>query len=116
MNLEMLRRHCLAKPDTTEEFPFDRRTAVYKVHGKMFALADIHDVDSINVKCDPERAVELREAYEAVRPGYHMNKKHWNTLLLDGTLTDRQILQWIDDSYLLVSSKAKSARSKKNRR
>lgn len=116
MDLEMIRRHCLGKPDTTEEFPFDQRTAVYKVYGKMFALVDIHDVDSINVKCDPERAVELRETYEAVRPGYHMNKKHWNTLLLDGTLTDRQILQWIDDSYALVLSNAKPSRPQKARR
>jgi predicted DNA-binding protein (MmcQ/YjbR family) len=116
MDLEMIRRYCLAKSDTTEEFPFDQRTAVYKVSGKMFALVDIHDVDSINVKCDPERAVELRETYESVRPGYHMNKKHWNTLLLDGTLTDRQILQWIDDSYNLVSSKVNPVRPKKARR
>ncbi|NUM80624.1 MmcQ/YjbR family DNA-binding protein, partial [bacterium] len=76
MNLESFRLHCLAKKNVTEEFPFDEETLVFKVAGKMFALADIHVFESVNLKCDPEKAVELRERYEQVMPGYHMNKKH----------------------------------------
>lgn len=102
MNLESFRLHCLAKKNVTEEFPFDEETLVFKVAGKMFALADIHVFESVNLKCDPEKAVELRERYEQVMPGYHMNKKHWNTVLIDGTLPDKLIYEWIDDSYNLV--------------
>ena len=86
----------------TEEFPFDEETVVYKVIGKMFALANTLDFASINLKCDPEKAVELREQYDAVQAGYHMNKKHWNTVLLDNSIPDKLIRQWIDDSYDLV--------------
>lgn len=102
MNLESFRLHCFAKKNVTEEFPFDEETLVFKVAGKMFALADIHVFESVNLKCDPEKAVELRERYEQVMPGYHMNKKHWNTVLIDGTLPDKLIYEWIDDSYNLV--------------
>ena len=102
MDIENFRQYCLGKPGVTEEFPFDDRTLVYKVMGKMFAAADLDLFDSINLKCDPELAVELRERYPAVRPGYHMNKKHWNTVLVDGSLSDRLIRGWIDHSYNLV--------------
>ncbi|MBX7153062.1 MmcQ/YjbR family DNA-binding protein [bacterium] len=102
MNLESFRRYCLSKKSVTEGFPFDEETLVFKVAGKMFALTDVHLFDSINLKCDPEKAIELRERYEQVIPGYHMNKKHWNTVLIDGTLPDKLIYEWIDDSYHLV--------------
>ncbi len=103
MNIEYYRQYCLAKKGTSEEFPFDNRTLVFKVGGKMFALTDVESFESINLKCDPERAIELREQYSAIIPGYHMNKKHWNTLVLDGSLRDSLICSLIDDSYLLVA-------------
>ena len=88
----------------TEEFPFDETTLVMKVMGKVFALTNINGFSSINLKCDPETAVELREKYTAVQPGYHMNKKHWNTVLIDGSIPDKLLRQWIDESYQLVVS------------
>ena len=88
MNIEQYRDYCLAKPGTTESFPFDQNTLVFKVMDKMFALADVDQFISMNLKCDPERAVKLREQYEEVIPGYHMNKKHWNTVVIDGVLSD----------------------------
>lgn len=103
MNIEYYRQYCLTKKGTTEEFPFDNRTLVFKVGGKMFALTDVESFESINLKCDPERAIELREQYSAIIPGYHMNKKHWNTVVLDGSLRDSLICSLIDDSYLLVA-------------
>lgn len=102
MTLETFRSYCLSKKGVTEEFPFDPTTVVYKVMGKMFALADVDRFDSINLKCDPDKAEDLRERYEQVQPGYHMSKKHWNTVLIDGTLPDALIRQWIDHSYDLV--------------
>jgi predicted DNA-binding protein (MmcQ/YjbR family) len=102
MDIENFRQYCLGKPGVTEEFPFDDRTLVYKVMGKMFAAADLDLFESINLKCDPELAVELRERFPAVLPGFHMNKKHWNTVLVDGSLSDRLIRDWIDHSYGLV--------------
>lgn len=105
MDLEYFRNYCLDKPGVTEEFPFDEDTLVYKVHGKMFALTSISSFESINLKCDPEEAILLREKYEAVQPGYHMNKKHWNTIVLDGTISDRLVKAWIDHSYQLVLGK-----------
>jgi len=98
------RAYCLAKKGVTEEFPFDTNILVFKVMGKIFALTDVTTFSSINLKCDPEVAVELREAYDAVLPGYHMNKKHWNTVLMNGSLPDKLILSWVDKSYQLVSS------------
>jgi predicted DNA-binding protein (MmcQ/YjbR family) len=94
----------MTKKGVTEEFPFDNNTLVYKVLGKMFALADVDQFDSINLKCEPERAIELREEYPGVMPGYHMNKKHWNTILMDGSINDTLIKSWIDHSYNLVVS------------
>jgi predicted DNA-binding protein (MmcQ/YjbR family) len=116
MILETFRSHCLAKKGVTEETPFGAETLVYKVMGKMFALTGIPDFTSVNLKADPEKAVELREKYNAVQPGYHMNKKHWNTILIDGSVPDKLILQWLEESYQLVvgglTKKEKSALDK----
>jgi predicted DNA-binding protein (MmcQ/YjbR family) len=105
MNIEAYRIYCLNKKGVTEEFPFDETTLVFKVMGKMFALTDLESEFSINLKCDPEKAIELREKYSAVKPGYHMSKKHWNTVTVDGSVTDDLIYDWIDDSYDLVIKK-----------
>lgn len=104
MNIEELRFYCLSKQAVTESFPFDENTLVFKVAGKMFLLTDLVDVFSMNVKCDPEKAAELRERYRSVLPGYHMNKKYWNTILIDGSVGDEILKSWIDDSYNLVIS------------
>lgn len=104
MNIESFRSHCVAKKGVTEEFPFDENTLVYKVMGKMFVLADVSLFESINLKVDPEKGAELREQYPSVQPGYHMNKKHWITVLMDGSISDRLVRQWIDESYQLVVS------------
>lgn len=79
---------------------------VFKVKGKIFALCGVDPFDSINLKCDPEKSIQLREAYAAVQPGYHMNKKHWNTILMDGSIPNRLIFEWLDHSYTLVAPKA----------
>ncbi|MEA3503938.1 MAG: MmcQ/YjbR family DNA-binding protein [Bacteroidota bacterium] len=106
MNIEDLRTYCLAKSLVTESFPFDEKTLVFKVCNKMFALTNIEDGLSVNLKCKPEMALELREQYpNKVLPGYHMNKKYWNTIIIDGSINDCFIKQWIDDSYELVVSK-----------
>ncbi len=105
MNIEEFRTYCLAKKAVTEGFPFDDTTLVMKVLDKMFALANLDGNLSINLKCAPEKALELREQYPAVLPGYHMNKKHWNTVKIDGSIPDKIIESWIDDSYNLVVSK-----------
>ena len=112
MNIETLRQYCLAKPGVTEDFPFDQDTLVFRVARKMFLLTDIAAIPlSINVKCDPARALELRDRYEAVQPGYHMNKKHWNTVTLDGSIPVRDVREMIDHSYeLIVSTLSKSVR------
>lgn len=102
MNLADFRAHCLAKPGTTEEFPFDQKTLVFKVGGKMFALLDVDDFESVNLKCEPERAIDLRERYADIRPGYHMNKKHWNTVATGGDVPAALLLQMTDESYALV--------------
>ncbi len=105
MDIEKIRLYCLGKPDATESFPFDGTTLVFKVKGKMFALLNLKDKPSISLKCDPEKAIDLREHYPSVLPGYHMNKRHWNTVLLDLTVDDALIRSWIDDSYALVAGK-----------
>jgi predicted DNA-binding protein (MmcQ/YjbR family) len=102
MDIETLRNYCLKKKGVSESLPFGENTPVYKVAGKIFLIANISNPVSINIKCDPEKAVELREEYEAVTPGYHMNKLHWNTVLLENSLPDKLILNWIDDSYNLI--------------
>ncbi|MEM6299979.1 MAG: MmcQ/YjbR family DNA-binding protein [Bacteroidota bacterium] len=99
MNIEEFRDFCLSFPATTEDMPFDNKVLTFKVLGKIFALTDIDAFDSINLKCDPEVAEELRAKYPSVQPGYHMNKKHWNTIILDGELDDRQLRHWIRHSY-----------------
>lgn len=102
MNIELLRDFCLAKPDVTEDFPFDADTLVFKVHGKLFCLTSLTKNTTFNVKCDPEWAIELREHHPEVQPGYHMNKKHWNTVQLDGNLPEKLLYEMIDHSYDLV--------------
>ncbi|HRG78920.1 MAG TPA: MmcQ/YjbR family DNA-binding protein [Cyclobacteriaceae bacterium] len=104
MNIETFRSYCLGKKGVTEEFPFDENTLVFKVMGKMFALTDLENFESVNLKCDPDKAVQLREEFPAVLPGYHMSKKHWNTVLMDGRIPDKLIKTWIDDSYNLVTA------------
>ena len=102
MDVELYRSFCLQLPFTTEGFPFGGDTLVFKVKNKMFALSGIDTFESINLKCDPEKAIDLREQYAAVLPGYHMNKKLWNTILMDNSVEDTVIKQWIVDSYMLV--------------
>lgn len=102
MNIETFREYCLSKKGVSEEFPFDQNTLVYKVLGKIFVLTDINNFEGINLKCDPDKANELREKYDFVRPGFHMNKKHWNTIDMVWDLDDSMLLSWIDDSYNLV--------------
>ncbi|MCT4581778.1 MAG: MmcQ/YjbR family DNA-binding protein [Flavobacteriales bacterium] len=105
MNIEEFRSYCLSLKGTSEALPFDHKTLVFKVMGKMFALTNLETFESINIKCDPEYAIELRETYEAVNPGYHMSKKHWNTITLDYSIDDNLLYEWIKDSYDLVVAK-----------
>lgn len=103
MNIEEFRDYCLSKNQVTESFPFDEETLVFKVAGKMFALAGLeHHPATISLKCDPEKALELREEYDEITPGYHMSKIHWNTITIDGNLSHKLISELIDDSYNLV--------------
>jgi len=102
MDLETIRNYCLKKKGVAEELPFDEDSPVYKVMGKIFLIASLTPPISINLKCDPEKAVELRERYDAVTPGYHMNKRHWNTIMLENSIPSKLILEWIDHSYDLV--------------
>lgn len=102
MNIEDIREYCLSKKGADESFPFDEDTLVFKVGGKMFALMSLEEGASINLKCEPEKAIELRERYLEIKPGYHMNKKHWNTVLYNGSLSDKMIKELIDHSYSLV--------------
>ncbi|KAA0993592.1 MmcQ/YjbR family DNA-binding protein [Dyadobacter aurulentus] len=103
MNLETLREYCLHLPGVTEELPFGPDTLVFKVKGKVFLLTSL-DAPSFgfNAKCDPEKAMELREKYPDVLPGYHMNKKHWNTVNVTGSIPSETLFQWVKDSYDLV--------------
>lgn len=105
MDIETLREYCILKKGVTESFPFGDDTLVFKAGGKIFALVNLNGDLSINLKCDPLLAIELRERYSSVTPGYHMNKKHWNTVLLDGSIPDKEILSWIDHSYEMVAGK-----------
>jgi predicted DNA-binding protein (MmcQ/YjbR family) len=103
MDLTTLREKLMAKPDATEETPFGPEALVFKVRGKMFALVAWQEEPlSISLKCDPDEALFLRDIYPAVRPGYHMNKRHWNTVTLDGTIPEAELWRMIDDSYALV--------------
>ncbi|MBI2417213.1 MAG: MmcQ/YjbR family DNA-binding protein [Ignavibacteriales bacterium] len=107
MDIEKVRLYCLSKENAEETIPFGDDAPVYKVHGKMFLLLNLNRPFSINVKCDPEKALELREQYPSVTPGYHMNKKHWNTVQLESNIAPKLICEWIDDSYNLVVGKKK---------
>ena len=102
MNIELIREYCLRKRFVTEELPFNEDSPVYKVMGKIFLIASLDQPTSINLKCDPEKAVELREKYACVKPGYHMNKMHWNTVEIDNSVPDKLIYEWIDHSFGLV--------------
>lgn len=105
MNIESFRNYCLNKKGVTESFPFDETTLVFKVMGKMFALTDTEDDFKINIKCDPELALSRRAQFPAVLPGYHMNKAHWNTVVVDGSISDQQLYNWVDESYNLIVAK-----------
>ncbi|PKP28987.1 MAG: MmcQ-like protein [Bacteroidetes bacterium HGW-Bacteroidetes-18] len=103
MNIEEFRDYCLSKNHVTESFPFDEETLVFKVAGKMFALAGLKNHPAtVNLKCDPEKALELREEHDEIAPGFHMNKMHWNTITIDGNLSHKLIMELTDDSYNLV--------------
>ena len=105
MNAAQLRRWCLAQPGAVEEFPFTPEHSVFKVAGKMFALSALDRTPlEVSVKCEPELALQLRETYAAIRPGYHLNKRHWNTVTLDGSLPDKLVRDLVEDSYDLVVS------------
>lgn len=113
MNIEDLRDYCLKKEFVTESFPFDEVTLVFKVMNKMFCLAGINPPLSMNLKCDPEYAIELRERYDDIVPGYHMNKTHWNTVSLNGDVKNSLLYELIDHSYdLVVLSLPKKVREK----
>ena len=102
MNIEQLRDYCLSLKGVAEDFPFGDDTLVFKAMGIMFALANLEGQLTTNLKCDPEKAIELRENHSCVIPGYHMNKKHWNTVIIDGSVPDEIVLEWVDHSYDLV--------------
>lgn len=110
MDIETFRDYCLAKKATSEDFPFGPETLVLKVGGKMFALTGLDsDEFTVNLKCDPDRAVELREQHAEIQPGYHMNKKHWNTVHFEGGLDQRLLRELIDHSYELVVASLRKA-------
>jgi predicted DNA-binding protein (MmcQ/YjbR family) len=103
MDLAQFREYCLSKPRATEGTPFGPDVLVFKVRGKMFALAALEEIPTtVNLKCEPDLALELRDRYEQVRPGYHMNKKHWNTVEIDSGILDGELRKMIDHSYELV--------------
>jgi predicted DNA-binding protein (MmcQ/YjbR family) len=108
MNIESLREYCMSKPGAEETLPFGPDTLVYKAGGKAFLLTGLDSEEfRFNVKCDPDKAIELREQYPCVLPGWHMNKKHWNTIMVDGSVPIKQLKEWIDWSYDLVTKKKK---------
>ena len=108
MNIEELRDYVLSLKDVDESFPFGEDTLVFKTNNKIFLLVSLSSVPlQFNVKCDPDYAIELREQYSCVLPGFHMNKKHWNTIIIDGTLSGAQLEQFINDSHKLVTPKSR---------
>jgi predicted DNA-binding protein (MmcQ/YjbR family) len=108
VNVEEIRTYCLKKKGVKETLPFGPDVIVFKVNDKMFLLLPIDsDPVQFNVKCDPELAIELRERYECVQPGYHMNKKHWNTIVVDGSVTRKLLEEWIDHSHSLIAKAKK---------
>ena len=109
MHIKAIREYCLSKPEAEETLPFGPDVLVFKINNKVFLLLPLDGEDlRINVKCDPDLALELREQYPSVLPGYHMNKKHWNTIIVDGSVSFKLIKEWIDHSYELVKGKKKS--------
>jgi predicted DNA-binding protein (MmcQ/YjbR family) len=113
VDLETFREYCLTKPDVAESTPFGVDTLVFKVGGKIFALASLNDVPPrVNLKCDPERALDLRDRYEEVQPGYHMSKKHWNTVELGGRIPEPELRRMIDHSYALVVARLPKKQNK----
>ena len=114
MNIETIIEYCLSKKGASEDFPFDEETLVFKVGGKIFALIPLEKIPlQLNLKCDPEKAIELREQYEDVQPGWHMSKKYWNTVILDGNIRWAELKDWIDHSYdEVVKGLKKSERDK----
>ncbi|MFT3705465.1 MAG: MmcQ/YjbR family DNA-binding protein [Agriterribacter sp.] len=108
MNIELIREYCLSKPGAEESLPFGPDVVVFKVDDKIFLLLPLDtDQPQFNVKCNPDKAEELREQYDCVKPGYHMNKKHWNTVVVDGSVSTKLLKEWIDHSYELVRKKKK---------
>jgi len=102
MQIESLREYCLQQPGAEETMPFGDDTLVFKVGGKIFLLVSLKEANRFNVKCNPDLAIELRERYSEVQPGFHMNKANWNTVYFDGSLTEKQLLEMIDHSYQLI--------------
>ena len=114
MDLAQFREYCLSKPRSTEGTPFGPDVLVFKVRGKMFALAALEEVPTtVNLKCDPDLALELRDRYEQIQPGYHMNKKHWNTVEIESGIPDAEVREMIDHSYELVTQSLSKAERKK---
>ena len=112
MNIEELRAYCLSKKGVKESFPFGPETLVFKVLDKAFLLTGMGNPLQFNVKCDPEKAIELRDRFACVKPGYHMNKKHWNTVTVNESVTHQQLQEWITDSYQLVVEKLPKLKQK----
>lgn len=110
MNIESIREYCFRKKGLSEDFPFDEETLVFRVMNKIFLLASLEKIPlQINLKCDPELAVELREKYDSVIPGYHMNKQHWNTVVIDGSVSTKELKKMIDHSYDLIAGGLKKS-------
>ncbi len=108
MDIEQLRDYCLSKPFVEEGFPFGLEVLVFKVNGKIFLFTSLDEPQlQFNVKCNPALAEELREQYSCVLPGFHMNKKHWNTILVDGSVSSALLKEWIDHSYELIAKSQK---------
>jgi predicted DNA-binding protein (MmcQ/YjbR family) len=106
MDIEAFRGFCLSKKGVTEEFPFDEHVLAFKVLGKIFALTNLNNEEfTVNLKCDPERAVELRDEFDDIQPGFHMNKKHWNTVFFEASIDDKMLMDLINHSYQCVCAK-----------
>lgn len=105
MDIVNLREYCISKEGTSESFPFGDDTLVFKVKKKIFAMMNLEGELNLNLKCNPDMAIDLRERYSSVSGAYHMNKKHWNTIIIDGSVPDKEIFLWIDHSYDLVRGK-----------
>ena len=105
MNIEEIRDYCIQKKGVTESFPFDDKVLVFKVMNKMFVLTNVEKCESVNLKCDPEKAVDLREQIMGVREGFHMSKKHWNTVLVESDVNRKLLIELIDHSYDLIVGK-----------